>query len=45
MEDLVNEVEIILVVNILDINNDLFSINKVKMVIVKFKNGKVIGID
>lgn len=45
MEDLVNEVEIILVVNILDINIDFFSIDKVKMVIVKFKNGKVIGID
>lgn len=45
MEDPVNEAEITPAVNILDINNDLLSIDKVKMAIAKLRNGKATGID
>lgn len=45
MEDLVNEAKITPAVNILDINTDLLSIDKVKMAIAKLKNGKATGID
>ena len=45
MEDPVNEAEITPAVNILDINTDLLSIDKVKMAIAKLKNGKAAGID
>lgn len=45
MKDPEYEPKITLTVNILDINTDLLSIDKVKMAITKLKNGKAADID